>query len=180
MNRRRKQKEMYYTEILTASGLPLFIHPLISKKLTDGLKWSCENRGLRIYDYVILADRMIMIANTAWGNLNDVLDSYLEFSSKAVMLILRNGDHRLKTSWMVSVIRESGSAGSTSGPQIWSDQVILKNLFRQDEIDEASKRIHGLPVELGWVTKPEHYRNSSACPFNPLDGWIVEAVDPWS
>lgn len=182
MSRRthRKQRELYYAELRTAGGVPLFVQPLISRKIIDGLKWSCENRGLRIYDYALLADRIVMIANTAWGNLNEVLESFAGFSSKAVMRILRNGNPKLQTSWMLAVFQEHGPAGMPEGIHIWDAEMMVRNLFRQEEIDELSKKIHRLPVDMGWVREPEHFQNSSASPFNPMDGWIVEATDPWS
>ena len=180
MKYRRKQKELWYTEMRTVREIPLFIQPVIAEKLISGLKWSCEHRGLRIYDYAILPDRLLIIGNTAWGNLGDVLDSFMDFSSKAVLLLLKNGNPNLHTSWMVSLMMDEKPKGMPAGPGIWHREAISNSLFRQDDIDSASRRIQNTPVAMGWVGKPEHYRYSSACPMNPLEGWIVEAVDPWS
>ena len=180
MKHRRKQKELWYTEMRTVREVPLFIQPVIAEKLVSGLKWSCEHRGLRIYDYVILPDRLLIIGNTAWGNLSDVLDSFTEFSSKAVLLLLKNGNPNLNTSWMVSLMMDENPKGMPSGPGIWQSEAVSNHLYRQDDIDNASQRIQNAPVAMGWVVKPDHYRYSSACPVNPLEGWIVEAVDPWS
>ncbi|PWN05627.1 hypothetical protein [Rhodohalobacter mucosus] len=180
MKRRRRQKDIWYSEMRTAREVPLFVQPVIAEKLISGLKWSCENRGLRIYDYAILPDRLLIIGNTAWGNLSDVLDSFMEFSSKAVMLMLKNGNPNLQSSWMVSLMMDDKPGGKLSGSGIWHKEVLRNHLFRQDGIDSASQRIQNAPVAMGWVVKAEHYRYSSACPANPLEGWIVEAVDPWS
>ncbi len=176
----RKTKEVFYLELRVAGGVPLFVQPLITKKMLNGLKWSCEKRGLRIYDYSLLPDRIVMIANTAWGSLPDVLESFKAFSSKAVMLILRNGSANLHTSWMLSVFQEFGPAGRPEGIHIWEEETFMKTLFKQDDIDEHAVQIHKRAVKLGLVARPEHYLNSSACPMHPLDGWIVEATDPWS
>jgi putative transposase len=176
----RKSKEVFYTELRTAGGVPLFVQPVINQKLISGLIWCCDKRGLRIYDYTILSDRIVMIANTAWGSLPDLLESYKAFTSKAVMLIFRNGASNLKTSWMLSVLQEYGPSGKPEGIHIWEEELYLQSLFKQDEIDELSVKIQNRAVSLGIVEKPEHYRNCSANPRNPLDGWIVEATDPWS
>ena len=182
MSRRknRKQKELFYVELRVAGGVALFVQPVITKKIISGLQWCCEKRGLRIYDYCILPDKILMVANTAWGTLSDVLEAFKAFSSKAVMLILRNGSANLQTSWMLTVFQEHGPAGRPEGIHIWEEETFLQSVFKQDEIDELSVSMLQRPVKMGLVKKSEHYLNSSAHPKNPLDGWIVEATDPWS
>ncbi|MCC5905125.1 MAG: hypothetical protein JJU13_02885 [Balneolaceae bacterium] len=178
--RTRKAKEVFYTELRTAGSVPLFVQPLITQKMVSGLRWSCEKRGLRIYDYSILPDRIVMIANTAWGSLPDLLESYKAFTSKAVMLIFRNGASNLETSWMLSVFQEYGPPDKPEGVHIWERELFLQSLYKQDEIDKLSMKIQNRAVSLGIVEKPEHFLHCSANPRNPLDGWIVEATDPWS
>lgn len=178
--RNRKTKELFYVELRLAGKVPLLIQPLIKKKMVDGLKWSCEKRGLRIYDYSILPDRIVMIVNTAWGSLTDVLESYKGFTSKAVMLILRNGKPGLETTWMVSVFQEFGPQNKPEGIHIWEEEPLIQSLFKQDDIDQNALKIQQMAVKLGFVMKPEHYVDCSANPKNPLNGWIVEATDPWS
>ena len=178
--RNRKTKELFYVELRIAGKVPLLVQPLIKQKMIDGLKWSCEKRGLRIYDYSILPNRIVMIANTAWGSLADVLESYKGYTSKAAMLILRNGKPGLETSWMVSVFQEFGPQNKPEGIHIWEAEPLIQSLFKQDDIDQNALKIQQMAVMLGFVMKPEHYVDCSANPKNPLNGWIVEATDPWS
>lgn len=175
--RNRKSKELFYTELRIAGGVNLFIQPLITHKIISGLKWCCEKRGLRIYEYTVLPDRMVMIANTAWGTLPEVLETFKNFTSKAAMLILREGR---SPSWMMPVFREKGPQGKPEGLHIWEEEPLIYSLYKQDEIDEYALAIHNRSVKMGLVAKPEHYLNCSANPRNPLDGWVVEATDPWS
>jgi hypothetical protein len=179
-SRRRKQKELYYSELRIAGDIPLMLYPSVKKKIVDGLQWCCDKRGLRIYDYVILPDRILMIANVAWGSFDDLLSSYREFSSKAVMLVLRRGIPSRNSAWMIPVLQEFGPSGKAAGIFIWSEEPQVRSLFKQDDIDAKSEEIYMAPVKLGLVKKPEHYHCSSANPAHPLEGWVVEAVDPWS
>lgn len=181
MRRRyQKRKETFYVELRVAGRLPLLLRPQVRNKVVSGLKWSCENRGLRIYDYTILPDRVVMLANTAWGVLSEVLESYKGFSSKSVMLLLRNGSRDTETAWTFSVLQQHGPKGKPEGIHIWEDQTVMESVVRQDDIDRLSLDIHNRAVKMGLVNRPEHYLHCSACPQNPLDGWIVEATDPWS
>lgn len=171
---------MFYTELKIAGRVPLFILPTMQKKILDGLQWCCDKRGFRIYEYSLLPDRLILIANTAWGSLPEVLDSFKGFSSKAVMLILRRGQSNLQTSWMLSVFQEFGPKDKPEGIHIWEDETQIKSVYTQDQIDEHALSIINQSVKLGLVDKPQHYLNCSAHPKNPLSDWIVVATDPWS
>lgn len=163
-----------------AGGVPLFVHSRMKKKILDGLQWCCDKRGLRIYEYSLLPDRVLMIANTAWGSLPEVIESFKGFSSKAVMLMLRNGRSNLQTSWMLSVFQEFGPQNKPEGIHIWEEESQMKSVYTQDQIDEAALSILNRSVKAGLVEKPEQYLNCSAHPNNPLQDWIVVATDPWS
>jgi putative transposase len=178
--RNQKRKDYFYTELRIAGGVPLLVQPLIRDKIVSGLRWTCENRGLRIYDYTLLPDRLVMIANTAWGELREVIESYKGFSSKAVMLILRNGKPQAETGWIMHVLQKHGGSGRPEGIHIWEENAIMETIFRQEEADRVSLDIRNRAVKMGFVSRPEHYLLSSASPLNPLDGWIVEPTDPWS
>ena len=173
-------KEILYIEIRVAGGVPLFVQSLFQDKIIQGLKWSSEKRGLRIYEYSILPDRIVMIANNAWGSTTDTIESFKNFSSKAVLLILRNGASDLKSLWMISAFKDFGPKNRTDGLYIWESELFSKALFKQTDIDNAAIEVHQKAVKLGLVEKPENYLQCSANPGNPLAGWIVEATDRWS
>jgi hypothetical protein len=174
-----RQKDVWFIEMKTVGGAALFSQPMLAGKLVDGLKWCCEHRGLRIYDYAILPDRVLFMGNTTWGNLDDVIHSFRSFSSKAVIRILRSVDPRSDAFGMMSVILESARKKNEMLPQIWQDEMTRNQLFRQEDIDGLSQKIKNMPVEMGCVIHPEDYRLSSACPIHPLEGWVLEAVDRW-
>ena len=181
MRKRRKQtKELYEVEIRIAGGVALFVYKSFQTKILNGLKWCCDKRGLRIYEYSLLPDRIIMIANTAWGSLPEVIESYKGFSSKAVMQMMREGQKGLHRTWMLSVFQEFGPKDYPEGIHIWEENTIMRSVYTQDQIDQSALNILKKPVELGFVEKSQHYLNCSAHPMNPLHEWIVVATDPWS
>lgn len=176
----RKTRELYYIELRTAGRIPLLKKPVFRDKIISSLKWSCENRGLRIYDYTILPDRITMIANTAWGSLPDVLASFRDYTSKGVMLILRNGRTTLEGSNIIQMLQEHQSTEGAAGLQIWENEAIIKSIYTQDQIDKCAENIHQKALKMGLAANPEEYQYCSANPKHPLDGWVVEATDPWS
>lgn len=173
-------KELFSVELRIAGAVPLFVHQIMRKKILDSLQWCCDKRGLRIYEYTLLPNRFLMIANTAWGSLPEVIESFKGFTSKAVMLMLRNGRSNLQTSWMLSVFQEFGPRNKPEGIHIWEEEAQMRSVYTQDQINEAALSILNQSVKAGFVEKPEHYLNCSAHPKNPLQEWIVVATDPWS
>ena len=180
MRRKRRRNELFSVELRIAGGVPLFVHQPMCKITLDGLQWCCDKRGLRIYEYSLLPDRILMISNTAWGSLQEVIESFKGFTSKAVMLKLRNGRSNLYTSWMLRVFQEFGPQNKPNRIDIWEEETQMRSVYTPDQIDEAALSILNQSVKAGFVEFPEHYLNCSAHPKNPLHEWIVVATDPWS
>ncbi|MDZ7755682.1 hypothetical protein [Rhodohalobacter sp.] len=177
---RNRIKELFYVELKVAGEIPVFVRKSVSNKVTEGLKWCCEKRGLRIYDYTILPDRILFVADTAWGSLPEVIDSFRGFSSKAVMKVLQAERQSRQADWMLKLIDKIGSVEQTGDRNIWELSPVIEKLIKQEQHDKHAELISNRMVRQGWVHKPEHYILCSSSPRHPLNGWIVEGIDPWS
>jgi len=177
MRRFNNNRDLWYAEMPTAGGLRLFSEEMLSGRIVDALKWCCDRRGMRLYNYVILPDRTILIANTAWGTLFDVLQGFQKFTSKAIVRILRTGSKNLQRSWIMPVLNEAGRGRNLDYLSIWQGDPELISLLSREDIDAKVFFINQSPVKCGFVTRPEHFKNSSANPLNPRDGWLVEPTD---
>jgi len=175
--RYQKEKELTYISLQLTAGIPLLTNIRMLRKMSSGLRWCCEKRGLRIYEYVILPDRIMLMGNTAWGTFDEVMDGFKLFSSKAVMLILREGNPGLFHSWVIPVLTKYGSKDTPAGTIIWSPEDHKRVLYQQHDIDATALAIRYAPVKLGIVKKEEHFLHSSANPNNPLEGWQVAVTD---
>lgn len=171
-----KRNELFYYELPVAGGIPLFSERWYFDKLSSALKWCCERRGLRIFEYVILPDRICMIVNAQWGSLPETIQTFCHFTSKAVMQKLREGRRDLKKSWIIPVLDEANASGSAD-LSIWEKELPVRSLLSQQQVDEEALRLKESPVKAGFVKKQEHYLHSSACPVNPLEGWQVAVTD---
>lgn len=171
-----KRNELFYYELPVAAGIPLLGERWYLDKMSNALKWCCERRGLRIFEYVILPDRILLIVNAQWGSLPDIIGTFCHFTSKAVMQKLRDGRRNLRQSWIIPVIDEANGA-SGGELSIWEKELPHRSLISQDQVDEEAIKMRESPVRAGFVKKPEHYLHSSACPVNPLEGWQVAVTD---
>jgi len=175
--RYRKEKEQTYVSMKVVAGIPLFTDVRLLRKMSNGLRWCCDKRGLRIYEYAILPDRIMLMGNTAWGTFDDVLNGFKLFTSKAAMLILREGKPNLFRSWVIPILEENGQGNTPAGTLIWEEEDHKRVLYQQQDIDATALAIRYAPVKRGIVKKEEHYLHSSANPGNPLEGWQVAVTD---
>lgn len=175
--RYRKEKELSYISLQVVAGVPLFTDGRMLRKISNGLKWCCDRRGLRIYEYVILPDRIMLMGNTAWGTFDDVLIGFRTFSSKAIMLVLREGMAGLRGSWMIPVLTKYGSSAGPDGLMVWEEDMNKRVLYQAQDIDATALAIRRAPVNRDIVEKEEHYIHCSANPRNPLEGWQVSTTD---
>lgn len=174
MSRRfkNKTKELKSAELKIRGEMPVLLHKQALNKVVDGLKWCCEKRGLRIYNYCILPNRILLISDAAWGSVDDTLHNFMDFSAKAVLQLMQFQRNSPLMDLMLTNMHHSDS--------LWEEDPNVKVLIKQEQHDEVSRRIVNRPVDLGWVSKAEHYLLCSEHPKNPLQGWIVEGIDPWS
>lgn len=178
MSRRyRKQKELTYLDLRVAGEVPIFVRNQTRKKMGEALKWCCEKRGLRIYEYTILPDRILMIADVAWGVLPDTVQNFKHFTSKAMIRTLRRGRKDLRWSWVIPVLDEIAGGQRSGELSIWEVETRSRSLYNIDQIDEHALAIHHASVKHGFVEKPEHYLYCSSHPANPLEGWHVAVTD---
>lgn len=175
--RYRKQKELTYIDLRVGVGISLFVNRKMLNKMSDALKWCCEKRGLRIYEYVILPDRILLMVNVAWGTLPETVTGFKTFTSKAIVLMLRHGRKNLDKSWVIPVLQECSGINDPAGLLIWEQNNRSRSLYEQKQVDEHALFIHHAPVKCGIVEKPNHYLHSSANPRNPLEGWQVAVTD---
>ncbi len=178
MKRGHGSKEIFYVEIPVAGWVDLFIRNSYLAKLTDSLKWCCEKKGMRLAEYVILPNRLILIAGTAWGTLPQTLSVFENFTSRAMMKMIRNGYKDPRKKWISETIMRYGTHLPDGTLSIWqpSDPTpIISN----ESAEERISNLYRQPVYSGFVLQPEHYRYSSANPSNPLKGWLIEATDRW-
>jgi putative transposase len=170
--------DIYRLRLKTVAGIPLLLNPSVCKKVIESLKWCCEKRGLKIYDYVLMADRLVMICRPGWAELSDVSDSFRVFTSNAVLRLLRSGRGGRRTARVLADLKEYGQFAGAEGVMIW-EKPDSRRLTGMEEVNRCAVLMHSMPVKAGWVSKPAHYCYSSAHENHPLDGWVVEATDRW-
>lgn len=173
----KPEREIYFIEWTVIGWVDLFVKDVYTVRLTSALKWLCEKKGLLLYDYIILPNRLVMMAGAAYGNLHDTLKLFDEFTSKAMLEMMRSGFKDPRKQWMPPVFDQFNEGSSKKHPTVWQEAKAPLHLPDHNQVEERIRYMNELPVMAGFVEKPIHYRYSSANPKNPLNDWLVSPID---
>lgn len=178
MKRKYRSKDYFYIDMPVAGWIDLFVKDNYSSKIAESLKWCCEKKGMRLAEYVILPNRVILIAGSAWGSLPQTMALFENFTSKAMMSMIRNGFKDPRRKWLTETILKYGCHLPDGTLSIWQSNQLVP-LVSNDSGEQKVNTLYRQPVDYGFVLKAEHYFYCSANPVNPLKGWLIEPTDRW-
>ncbi len=178
MRHKQRRKEFYYIDMPVAGWIDLFVRDPYLFKISESLKWCCEKKGMRLAEFVILPNRIAFIAGAAWGALPHTIALFENFTSKAMMAMVRNGFKDPRKKWLTETILKYGHDLPDGSRSIWQ-KYHLQPILSIDTGEQKISSLYQLPVESGFVLKAEDYKYCSANRFNPLAGWLIEPTDRW-
>jgi putative transposase len=171
MMRKYRNKDVFYIEMPVTGWIDLFVRESYMNRISESLKWCCEKKGMRLAEYVILPNRVVLIAGSAWGSLPQTIAIFENFTSKAMMSMIRNGFKDPRKKWLTETILKYGLELPDGTRSIWQ-RYQLQPILSLDSGENKIRSIYQLPLEAGFVLKAEDYKYCSANRFNPLAGWL--------
>jgi hypothetical protein len=101
------------------------------------------------------------------GKLSDILRDMKEHTSKMIIRELHDNPQESRREWLLEKFSIT-SKDEKKRYRVWQAGNHPVELYSDWFIDQKQKYIHMNPVESGIVSKPEHYRLSSASEDSPL------------
>ena len=69
-----------------------------------------KNKGLRLYEFVIMPNQLHLIAAAANGSLGEIMRDFKTFTSKELVKLIAANPRESRKDWMLRVFREHGAA----------------------------------------------------------------------
>ena len=137
--------------------LPVFTRPEAVRIVLDCWQYQRENKGLKLYGYVILENHLHFIAQAS--DLDKCISQFKSFTARRVIDHLKEqGADRLLTR-----LRFAKRAHKTDREyQFWQEGVHAKMVFSEAIMLEKLTSIHENPVKRGYV-------DSTANRFTPIN-----------
>ena len=161
--------ELFFITMTIVNWIDLFTRQIYFNFIIDNLSYCQKNKGLEIYEYVIMTNHIHMICLSNKKPLSDILRDFKTFTSKELVKMIKNNPKESRKEWILAAFRHAGEKNSLNkNYQVWQNfnsPTLLDSPFL---IDQKSEYIHNNPVVAGFVSEPWEYYYSSANPHSPL------------
>lgn len=165
---------IYFCSFATVQWVDIFTRRYYKDILVDNLRVCQEEKGLRLFAWVIMSNHVHLIAGVNKGNLAGMLRDYKSFTSKKLYEAIKT-EPESRRDWMLPMFEKAGRYNpNNKNFQIWQQDNQPKELLPYYDTFTKQKLnyIHQNPVEAGWVDLPEDYTYSSARSYCGMQGLL--------
>ena len=137
--------------------LPVFTRKEYFDIIKNSLIFCRQQKGLRLYAYVILDNHLHMIVSSS--NLSQVMRDFKRHTAKEIQAVARQENKY----WLLKQFEIfKGAHKNTSQHQVWQEGFHPQAITTEDMLRQKLDYIHYNPVKIGIVDRPEDWRYSSA------------------
>ena len=163
-------EEAFFITITTVGWIDVFTRVNQKHNIINALQYCQQNKGLEIYDYVIMSSHIHLLCKATNGFiLSDVIRDFKKFTSKKILqTILEEPESRRE--WMLNYFQKACEhLKREQNYKVWQDgyhaEIVETNWFIKQKVNY----IHANPVKDKTVAFEEDYYFSSARNYAGLD-----------
>ena len=103
------------------------------------------------------------------NNENEILNEELLNSIRKIIKEITANPQESRREWLLQAFKKAGAvSGQKQKYKFWQHSNHPEELYSDKFINQKERYILMNSIEMGMVSKPEHYRLSSACEESPL------------
>ncbi len=160
---------LFFVTMTVVNWIDIFTRKIYFDFVVDNLKYCQEQKGLEIFEYVIMTNHIHMICRGNKVPLSDILRDFKTFTSKELVKLIRDNPKESRKEWMLEAFKNAGRLNPLNKHfQVWQNHNSPTLLDSNYLIDQKATYIHNNPVAAGFVSKPDEYYYSSANENGPL------------
>ncbi len=153
---------LYFVTSTIVDWYPVFTKSSYFNIIINSLEYCRQEKGLRIYAYVIMLNHLHLIVSTDDKdpkNLSNVFRDFKRFSSKEITRLLQEeGKRRALALFEKAAIQD----GRKNIFKVWQGGFHPKGIYDEKFGLQKMEYIHNNPVKKGYVSKPEYWFYSTA------------------
>ena len=142
--------------------------PTYKDIILDSLRYCIDNKGLRLHAWVIMNNHLHLIVSTANADINlaDIIRDFKKFTSKNIMLAIKNNTQESRKEWMMNMFAFVGkNNGNNNNLQFWQQDYHPIELNTAEKLTQRLNYLHENPVRAGIVWEAPEYKYSSAIDY---------------
>ena len=151
----------------------VFTRPVYRHIIVDALRFCQENKGLKLYAWVLMSNHLHLIAAAEEGkNLSDILRDFKQFTSRKIIATIQE-EPESRRQWLLHRFEFNAKLNpKVRHYKVWQEGNEAKEIYSNDFLEQKLEYIHQNPVRAEWVNEPEHYRYSSAGNYADAGGLL--------
>jgi REP element-mobilizing transposase RayT len=159
----RDQEGVYYLTFTVVNWIDVFTRKRYKDILVDSLIFCQQEKGLKLYSFVMMSNHMHCVLSCKDNKLSDVIRDFKTHTSKTIIKSIETEEGESRKDWMLEQFKNKGLSNKRNKKyQFWKQDNHPVELYSNYFIDQKIAYIHENPVVAGLVYKPEEYIYSSA------------------
>lgn len=126
--------------------------------IIDSLKFCQNEKGLEIYEYVIMTNHLHLIVKAKNNNLSQVISDFKKHTTREMFKLLEKDNRK----YILNLLKNSFYKKKGYDNQIWQRENYPEIILSDKFFKEKANYIHNNPVKRGFVSKIEDWSYSSA------------------
>ena len=158
----------YFITLTVVGWVDLFTRERYCEIIIDSLKYCIANKGLKLFEYVIMPGHVHLIAQHLEGKLPDILRDMKSFTAKQILkAVEKTGESRRE--WLLYLFRYFARGKKQNKEfMVWEKTNHPIELSSPDIYDQKVAYVVMNPVTSGYTTDETTWKYSSAGIFSPL------------
>ena len=153
------ENKIHFLTITIIEWIDIFTKPEYFKMIIDSLKYCRKNKGLLLYEFVIMTNHLHLIAKATEGyKLSQIISDFKKHTTREILKELEKDNRR----YILNLIKNSFSKKKDYQNQIWQRENYPELIFNEKFLNEKINYIYNNPVKKEFVIKQEDWKYSSA------------------
>ena len=149
----------HFLTITIIEWIDIFTKPQYSQIIINSLKYCQKNKGLLLYEFVIMMNHIHLIARAKETNkLSQIISDFKKHTTREILKELKKDNRR----YILNLIKNSFSKKKDYQNQIWQRENYPEPIINERFLNEKIKYIYNNPVKKEYVAKQEDWFYSSA------------------
>ncbi len=172
------QHGLNFVTLTIVDWVDVFIRKSYKDIIVESLRHCQQEKGLRIYAYVIMSSHLHMIVEATKSDitLSDILRDFKKFTAKKILHEIEHSGSESRREWLMHRFAYRGKESANRQYQFWQPDNHPKDLYTLPVIAQKIGYIHQNPVKEGWVAEADQYLYSSASNYTTGQGLLDVAV----
>ncbi|TAF77750.1 MAG: transposase [Bacteroidetes bacterium] len=165
---------MYFVSFATVGWIDVFTREVYRNVIIDSIKYCQKSKGLELFAWCLMTIHVHLIARAADGfTMPGIIRDMKKFTSKKIIEAIQTNEQESRKEWMLAIFKSAGEYNSNNKDyQFWRQDNKSIELWSVDVIEQKLDYIHKNPVEMGFVSEPEHWKYSSAIDYSGGKGLL--------